>query len=160
MELHLPRVIDRDHKTGRFLKGRTSFNKGKKFPGSTIGGSTKFKKGGISHNHKDIGTIVIRRNYKRGTSERLIKVGHKNWVLLNRYVWEQYYGEIPAGHVIRFKNEKDNFDIDNLECIPMRENMLKNQNKQKAVVTMRKTWRLEKMRERYGLRRQTKLRIK
>ena len=43
-------------------------------------------------------------------------------VLMHRYVWEFYNGEIPSGYVIHHKDEnKHNNAIENLECLPNRE---------------------------------------
>ena len=40
-------------------------------------------------------------------------------VLMHRYVWEYYNGEIPSGYVVHHKDaDKMNNDISNLECLP------------------------------------------
>lgn len=44
-----------------------------------------------------------------------------------RHVWEQVYGEIPKGYIIRHKDgNKFNDKIGNLECISRAENILRN----------------------------------
>ena len=46
-----------------------------------------------------------------------------------RYLWEQVYGEIPRGYVVRhIDGNKFNDEIINLECISRAENLLKNHN--------------------------------
>ena len=43
-------------------------------------------------------------------------------VLMHRYVWEFYNGEIPKGYIVHHKDkDKTNNDLDNLECLPNRE---------------------------------------
>ena len=44
----------------------------------------------------------------------------KNWMLKQRYVWEQYYGAIPEGYKIVFLDGNClNCDISNLYCVPV-----------------------------------------
>lgn len=44
----------------------------------------------------------------------------KNWKQKHRYIWEQYYGKIPPRHRVIFLDEdKNNFDINNLACVPI-----------------------------------------
>ena len=58
---------------------------------------TTFKKGNIPANHRPIGSE--RFNSRDGV---LIKVQdgqlQKNWMPKGRYIYEQAYGKIPAGH--------------------------------------------------------------
>lgn len=158
-ELYIPRLINRDLKTGKFIKGMIPWNKNKKFPNSNIGGSTKFKKGNIPSNTKRDG--LISKRWHKGAKEYYIyiRISQGKWQLLQRYIWEKQYGKISDNHVVRFKNKNDDFSIDNLECISRTENMIRNRNRKKAAESMKKLWRMEKIRQIYELPRKTKLRI-
>jgi hypothetical protein len=137
----------------RFQKGHGSFNKGRKHPHDS---RTKFKKGNIPANHKEIGS---KRVTKDGYYE--IKIAEPNkWEALHRHTWKQHHGEIPKGMIIIFKDGNPlNADISNLQMISRRENMERNRNRKKASESMRELWHREKLRAIYGLRRETKLRI-
>lgn len=92
--------------TGRFEKG--SHN------------GVRIKKGQVSYNHKPVGTVSIRHNWKKGgKTETWIKVSEPNkWMLYNRYIWEKHNGPIPEGYVVAFRNG-DTLDcrIDNLRLV-------------------------------------------
>lgn len=115
---------------GRFEKGHVPANKGKK--GSMTKEQyekckkTMFKKGHIPANRKPIGSE--RYNNRDGI---LVKVqdGHlqKNWMPKSRYIYEQKYGKIPAGHKVIFADgNKLNFDIDNLILVSDSEELIMN----------------------------------
>lgn len=88
----------RTGRTGRFVKGQKSWNKGTK--GLTSVNKTSFKKGNIPHNHKPIGH---ERTTKDGAV--MIKVAEPNkFRLKNRVVWEEHNGEIPEGMVVLSRN--------------------------------------------------------
>ena len=142
---------------GRFLPGHKPWNKNLK--GLDIGGKeTRFKKGNLPHNTKHDGAISIRTDSKSGIPYKYIRIAKAKWVLLHRYVWEQYNGQIPKGYIIRFKDgDTLNCAISNLECISRRENMKRNTNYQKSAESMRRRWASEKRRAAYGLELETKL---
>lgn len=53
---------------------------------------------------------------------RITQRGGRKETQLNRIVWEDVYGPIPAGHQVMFKDgDMRNFSIDNLECLPIAE---------------------------------------
>lgn len=56
-------------------------------------------------------------NFSSSNGYPTIYVNGKN-VLLHRYVWEKYYGNIPEGFEIHHKDKnRKNYDISNLELI-------------------------------------------
>ena len=101
--------------TGRFQKGSTPFNKGKK---GLIGANrTSFKKGQRSHNWVPIGTERITRD---GYIQIKIQDGHyhRNWRGKHILIWEKVNGKLPQGHVIIFGDgDNRNFNINNLLLI-------------------------------------------
>lgn len=147
----------RDEK-GRFIKGLVPWNTGRK--GVRYSPATEFKKGNKPHNTRENGTIKDRLDKRTGRVYKYIKINNEIR-LYHRYLWELSNGKIPARHVIIFiDGNNHNCSIENLECISMRENVRRNQNYEKFSVTMKTLWKQEKIRERYGLKRNTKLRVK
>lgn len=100
--------------TGKFQKGHTPPNKGRKgfcFPGAEKGW---FKKGQKPHNTLPVGSEVITED---GYSK--IKIADPDvWELKHRLIWEKEKGKIPENHMVIFKDgNKQNFDINNLFLI-------------------------------------------
>lgn len=98
-------------RTGCFEKGNIPHpNARQKGPNKT-----SFKKGSISHNWQPIGH---ERLTKEGYLQRKITdTGYTpgDYVEVHRLVWEEHNGEIPAGHVVIFKDaDKSNICLDNL----------------------------------------------
>jgi len=87
----------------QFKPGHTPYNKGKQMPAETYEKVKKamFKKGNKPHNTKPIGTIHVRAD-KTGRFYQYVKIKDSHWELLQRHVWTQANGEIPAGCVINF----------------------------------------------------------
>ncbi|MGU9097373.1 HNH endonuclease signature motif containing protein [Clostridium perfringens] len=110
---------------GRFKKGHTPFNKGKKgeFKGSK---ETWFKKGHKPVNYKPIGSERVNVD---GYIE--IKVADPNkWRLKQRVVWEEHHGEIPNGYLVLFLDRnKQNLDINNLILVSKKQLAFLNKNK-------------------------------
>src|SRR5690606_1660776 len=85
----------------RFVKGQTSWNKGKSFYAGGNSVKTHFKKGHTPHNTRPLGYMAIRTNK-----------GHKQWWVktengmepLSRVIWQRLHGAIPSGGVIRHKD--------------------------------------------------------
>jgi len=71
-------------RSGHFLKGGRSINKGKKM-------------GPCAH-AKPIGYEVV------GPEGYILIKTSKGWVFKSRYIWEQHNGDIPKDHQIIFKN--------------------------------------------------------
>lgn len=113
--------------TGKFRKGQTPHNKGKKMPKEVYEKvkHTMFAKGNVPPNHRPVGSERISKD---GYIE--VKVAEPNkWRLKQRVVYEEAKGKIPEGCPIIFLDEnKRNFDIDNLRCITRSELLYLNCN--------------------------------
>jgi hypothetical protein len=146
-----------DHVGRRFWypKGHVPANKGLRRPGYAPGrmAETQFKKGqrtGMARgNWKPIGTILPDADGYQRIKVREAKHGAeptgfgntKVWPLLQRHVWEQQNGPIPAGHTIVFRDgNRANCDIANLEMISradlMRRNTIHNRYPKEMVNTI------------------------
>ena len=124
----------------RYQPGRTPENKGLRRPGYAPGrmAETQFKKGvrqGVAaKNWCPIGTIradadgFLRIKVRDGIKGEAYGFGNvKIWPLLNRHVWTQHHGPIPAGHIVGFKDrDRTNCAIENLELRTLAENMRRN----------------------------------
>jgi hypothetical protein len=75
---------------------------------------TRFKKGDVPHNARDIGYTRIDEN-----GYVLIKIeDNRKLVFKHRYIWEQAHGAIQKGYNIVFKDGNSlNCVLENLECI-------------------------------------------
>lgn len=113
--------------TGKFRKGQTPHNKGKKMPKEVYEKvkHTMFAKGNVPPNHRPVGSERISKD---GYIE--VKVAEPNkWRLKQRVVYEETKGKIPEGCPIIFLDgNKRNFDIDNLRCITQSELLYLNCN--------------------------------
>ena len=113
--------------TGKFRKGQTPHNKGKKMPKEVYEKvkHTMFAKGNVPPNHRPDGSERISKD---GYIE--VKVAEPNkWRLKQRVVYEETKGKIPEGCPIIFLDgNKRNFDIDNLRCITRSELLYLNCN--------------------------------
>lgn len=113
--------------TGKFRKGQTPRNKGKKMPKEVYEKvkHTMFAKGNVPPNHRPVGSERISID---GYIE--VKVAEPNkWRLKQRVVYEEAKGKIPEGCTIIFLDgNKRNFDIDNLRCITRSELLYLNCN--------------------------------
>jgi phage protein len=108
---------------GRFKKGQTAHNKGKK--GWYAQGMERnwFKKGNIPQNYKPVGSERISKD---GYIEIKVKDPNK-WQLKHRYVWEKENGKVPKGMILIFKDSnKLNVCLDNLILISRAENAVIN----------------------------------
>ncbi len=117
----------------RFEKGHIPANKGKKGSMSPEQykrcQATMFKKGSIPPNRREIGSERITKD---GYLKIKVRDGHKNknWELKHRYIYEQAYGKIPAGHKVIFADGNNrNFELDNLVLITDAEGLIMNRNK-------------------------------
>lgn len=113
--------------TGKFRKGQTPHNKGKKMPKEVYEKvkHTMFAKGNVPPNHRPVGSERISKD---GYIE--VKVAEPNkWRLKQRVVYEEAKGKIPEGCPIIFLDvNKRNFNIDNLRCITRSELLYLNCN--------------------------------
>ena len=71
----------------------------------------RFKKGQSAHNYKPIGYEFVQCD-----GYIYVKIAEPNtWVKKHRYIWEKYYGKIPKGYRVAFKDQnRQNCEIDNL----------------------------------------------
>jgi len=146
---------------GQFRKGHQTWNKNIK--GIHVSRETEFKPGHIPANTKYNGCISLRiRNDNKRRDEKyyFIRLDKMIWIQYQRYLWEKYYGAIPEGRIVVFKDRDTlNVSLDNLELITRTENMDRNRNYEKSSRKMKETWRIERLRVKYGLQQQTKLRV-
>lgn len=119
----------RNHKistglTGRFEKGITPHNKGKKFPGT--GNRTTFRKGATPHNKMDVGEDTI-------TTDGYVKTKIAEpdvWEYKHKLIWKEKNGPIPEGHSVIFADgNKLNLSIDNLLLVSKAELLMLNRKK-------------------------------
>lgn len=95
-----------------------------------------FKKGSEPHNTKHNG-------YERITVDGYVevRVSKGKFVLKHRLVWEKEKGKIPKNMIVVFKDGNPlNIAIENLELITKRDNMIRNQNREKAAKSLKKKW--------------------
>jgi hypothetical protein len=82
--------------------------------------ATSFKKGQKPHNTKEVGSTRIDGKDKF----LLVKVADKVWIRKEILIWEEVYGKIPKGSILRVINPLLNkYDINNLMLISKGENM-------------------------------------
>lgn len=112
-------------RTGQFVKGQVSHNKGKKGEYAPGCEKTWFKKGHIPKNYKPVGSERISKD---GYME--VKVADPNkWRLKHLVIWEQKNGLVPKGSCIIFLDgNKQNLDIGNLKMIRRKDLVRMNQN--------------------------------
>lgn len=119
----------------RFKPGQPAWNKGTKGVVGVQEGcrATQFKKGRApeeASNYRPIGSLRVTRD---GILERKVTddpsiVPARRWVAVARLVWEATNGQIPTGHLVRFKRgmattEADEITADRLECVSRAEHM-------------------------------------
>lgn len=134
-----PELIEQRKKESCFSPGHVPKNKEKKWheylspeiQARCLAGG--YKKGQIPPNKKNIGDVAVRTyGVHKGRKEykiQWIKVGNGNldWIPLHIYNWTTAGNVIPEGFVLAFKNGNQmNPELDNLELISMKENMLRN----------------------------------
>lgn len=82
--------------------------------------------GGYYSNNDKIGTKKWRFS-KRDGKQLYIKAPNKKWVRYKNYLYKKYKGDIPNGYVVIFLDgNRENFDLDNLQLISRRIDMLLN----------------------------------
>jgi hypothetical protein len=123
----------------RFAKGNVAWNKGAK--GLQLGGEAGwFKKGSTPTNRQPVGSTRISKD---GYLEIKAAEGMRQWRAWHRLEWEKYFGLIPKGHVVVFKDGNyEHRHIDNLECITrielMKRNTVHNLPKELALIVQLK----------------------
>ncbi len=112
----------------QFKKGHVPLNKGQKMSKKTYNkvAHTMFKKGNKPPNTKPADAVTIRMD-NSNIPYKYLKIRDSNWQLMHRVIYEQYHGPIPKGSIVTFKDANTmNCHIDNLICITMAENMIRN----------------------------------
>lgn len=117
-----PEIIEQRKQDSRIKRGNVPANKGKEMPADVYKKckGTMFKKGQVSHNKLPLGSLRVSKD---GYLE--IKVAEpKTWQAYHRLMWEETFGPIPKGGVVRFvTNNKMNVNPFNLELINRKKNM-------------------------------------
>ncbi len=82
-----------------------------------------FKKGDLPHNTKYNGY-----EWRTKDGYTMLRIAQSVAVLKHVHIWEQHHGKkVPPKHLITFKDgNKENFAIENLECISMADNVRRN----------------------------------
>lgn len=110
---------------GRYQKGRTAENKGKRWSeymppeSQERSRATQFGRGNMPHNTVPLGTERVTRDGYIEVKVAMRPSGrkaHDNWVSKQRLVWERTHGQhVPDGCMVVFADgDKRNFDPDNL----------------------------------------------
>lgn len=124
----------------RFPKGHVPANKGLRRPGWGPGRmkATQFKagerRGAAAANWRPVGTIATDAEGYQRIKVREARQGEaygfgnvRVWPLMQRHVWAEAHGPIPAGHAVCFKDgNKTNCALDNLELVSRRDLMKRN----------------------------------
>jgi hypothetical protein len=117
LEIEAKRLIEYGNQS-RFQSGHKTWNKGTK--GYMGANATSFKKGQKPHNTKEIGSTRIDGK----DMFLLVKVADRKWIRKEILIWEEAYGKIPKGSILRVINPLLNkYDINNLMLISKGENM-------------------------------------
>jgi hypothetical protein len=103
-----------------FNKGQKPWNTGRK--GYMGPNKTSFVPGQKPHNWRPLGSTREVNGYEE------IKVAEGGvWKQKHVHIWEQANGPVPKKHVVVFKDgNAKNFNLDNLQLLTMKENMLRN----------------------------------
>ncbi len=98
---------------------------------------TQFKPGELQgaarQNYVPIGAFRVTRDgqLQRKVTDDPTVYPARRWVAVARLVWEAANGQVPSGHVVRFRDGKarlreEEITLDTLECITRAENMRRN----------------------------------
>jgi len=109
-------------RTGRFERGMTPANKGKKMPFHPNVARTWFRKGNRPHNTRYLGHERISRDgyVEISIDEPNPHTGfERRYVLKHRWLWEKANGPVPKGHCLKcLDGDKTNTDPSNWVAIP------------------------------------------
>lgn len=125
-------LLDQRSKESLFHKGHETHNKGKRqedymsIEAIERSKSGRYKKGRKPHNTKYNGAVTIRRE-KGCRPVKWIRTAEAEWKPLHYHLWEQAYGDVEEGKILKFKNG-DTLDcrLENLESVDRIAHMLRN----------------------------------
>lgn len=106
---------------GRFKKGFTPANKGKRMPYNPNSARTQFKKGQLPKNTKWLGHERLSKNgyVEISVRERNPHTGYeRRYVLKHKRLWEKKHGPVPDGMAVKCKGDRRNTDPSNWEIVP------------------------------------------
>ena len=119
--------LTKGHNSGRFDKGITPWNKGKRYDSGGRSHETRFKPGDRPKTYKPVGS---ERVSKEGYLQRkMTDTGYppRDWVPVHHVVWREAGREIPSGFRLTFRDgNKRNFSLDNLELVSIADMMRRN----------------------------------
>jgi hypothetical protein len=131
-------------KDSQFKAGVPGWNKGKSqsdymsFESIEKTKLTRFKKGNIPLNHKNIGYERITKDgyVEVKVRDAVIDSKNKNFELKHRLIWKQYYGKIPEGMNVEFipGADKINFTISDLVIRTRKESMIRNAESDNSII--------------------------
>lgn len=124
----------------QFKKGATAWNKG--LTGIHFSPETEFKPGNLPFKTKHDGAITIRLHLRTGRYYKFIRIAQGKWVTYHSWLWEQEYGKIPKGYIVRFKDNCDTLDVclENLILVHRKKHVRLNSNYEKGSRTLKQYW--------------------
>jgi hypothetical protein len=110
----------------RFVKGRTPWNKGKRFEAGGRSAQTRFQPGNRPYQWMPIGSERVVSGFRQRKVSDTGK-GARDWRPVHHLVWLAAGREIPPGHALAFKDgNRMNCALDNLELVSRGELMRRN----------------------------------
>ena len=100
----------------------------------------RFKKGHLPQTVAPEGDRTVRCRFdNRKVPQLMIRLKLDHWAYLSHYVWETFFGPIPAGQLVTFIDGNTlNCHPDNLRLISRQENLRRNKNPAKAAKTLKR----------------------
>jgi len=109
-------------RTGQYVPGQVSHNKGKKMPFNPNSARTQFKKGQRPHNTKHLGHENVTKDgyVEISVAETNPHTGYeRRYVHKHRHLWEKANGPVPDGFCLKcLDGDKANTAPSNWEAIP------------------------------------------
>ncbi len=112
----------RTGRTGRFEKGATPTNKGKKMPYNANSARTQFKKGQVPPNRLPMWSERVGKDGYIEMKVPLVNphTGHSTrFMHKHRYLWVKKHGPLPEGYALKcLDGDRTNTDTSNWEAVP------------------------------------------
>lgn len=117
--LHKTPAFMREHCRLRPGHPACGWNRGLRYKPGGRASETQFKKGHRGHRTRPVGTERIERDAV------MVKIAEPNvWKEKKRIVWEQHFGPIPKGALVRLKDgDRLNCALENLQLVTRAENI-------------------------------------